>query len=665
MHQSPLFVQILILFGCSTILITLFYRLKLPALLAFLLVGAGLGPTGLGVIKDPSNLHDIAELGLAFLLFLLGLEFSLPRLIALRDTVLKLGGAQVAICTASFGVAFYWWGLAWETAFIVGGALALSSTAIVSRELSQLGQLSSRHGQIAIGILLFQDIVAVFLISAIPILAAGEQASLNFTDMLIPLLKGAGLLIGLLAIGRFVLPVLLAEVARTRSEELLVLSALVIVLAAGMLTVSVGLSMALGAFIAGMMLGESRFRRQLESDVRPFRDILLGLFFISIGMLVDTALVMEYWFRILVSGVLLLVFKSLTIALIARLMKESWRNAIPAGLVLGQGGEFLFALLALASRDNLIAKDVAAFLISVTVVSMVLTPFVIRYAISWTDYLLQRLQPTRHEDSSRLEAQISEQHTGHLDHHVIILGFGRVGQTIARFLKQQQIPYIALEVDTVRISEAYAADEPVFYGDPSRLDILKISGIERAALVAISFDDAKVAEKIIPQIRSLNGEVPILTRTRDDSNLSKLLDAGATEVVPETLEAGLMLVSHVLLLLKTPASTVYKVVSEARRNRYHLLHGFYHGARLQYLNRHGEETELLHAVPLPEGAWAVNKTLSQLNFPVGSELQEVHRQEESLDLHADLLLLSQDVLIIRGSIGAVEKAEDYCLTGIK
>ncbi len=650
--------QMLIVLGGATVLSVIFYRLRLPSILAFLLVGFLCGPTGFKIIAKPEELHQLAELGLTFLLFVLGLEFSIPKLMALRNTVFRLGGAQVVVCSAVFFAAFYWWGLPWETSLIVAGGLALSSTAIVSRELIQRGQLHYRHGQIAIGVLLFQDLVAIGLLIAVPLLAGtGEMASIK--DTALSLVKSVGLLVCFYLVARYVLPFLLSEVARSRSDELLVLSALVIVLVAGVMTSSIGLSMELGAFLAGMMLGDSRFRHQLETDVRPLRDILLGLFFISIGMLVDTEMLQEYWKRIILCGLLLLAFKSAIIAGVAKFLGESWRAALPAGLILAQGGEFLFALLSLAARDNLVEPDVASFLIAVTIVSMGLTPVLIRYAEVWTDILINKFgQQKKSEEifESTLDAESKQG-------HVIILGFGRVAQIFARFLKQVNIEYIALETDTVRIAEAVSAGEPVFYGDTTRRDILKSAGVEKASLLVISFDDAVQAAHIARVVKELNPSLKILVRTRDDSSLDELLSSGATEIVPEILEASLTLVSHALLLLGLPSRKIHTLIDESRRDRYRILHGFYHGERTGLINEHAD---VLHAVRLTKNAWVNGKKVAHLSFPgAKNSIAGIKRDDITIDGEAieASVLVADDIVLLQGTLDQVDMCEMYLLTG--
>ncbi|GAB1255902.1 monovalent cation:proton antiporter family protein [Aurantivibrio plasticivorans] len=662
-EEGHIFQPILILLANAAVLSTIFHRLHIPGLLAYLLVGLALGPTGFAVVTNVEDLRAIAELGLVFLLFVLGLEFSLPKLMAMRNTVFRLGSAQVIICTLAFFVAFYWWGMQWSLALLVSGGLALSSTAIVSRELLQLGQLHRRHGQMAIGVLLFQDLVAVGLLISVPLMAGSSQQADGY-KLVLEVAKSGGILVLFFLFGRYVLPRILAEVARTRSDELLVFSALVIVLLAGVTTEAVGLSMELGAFLAGMMLGETRFKHQLEVDVRPFRDVLLALFFITIGMLIDIGMLTEYWFRIIVSGVALLAFKALIITLVAKALGESLRPSMQAGLSLAQGGEFLFALLALATREKLIPDDVASFLLSVTIVSMALTPVVIRYSdfiVDKIDALLGRFSGKQvlGDESNLPGAEAIPAKTG----HVVILGFGRVGQTIARFLKQLDIPYVALDTDMVRISEAVAAEEPAYYGDSTRSDILKIAGIESAALLIISFDDSAQAKDILRRVKEINETLPVFVRTRDDSQLEGLLAEGAKEVIPETLEASLTLVSHVLLMLNVPNSKIDEVINKARSNRYKLLHGFYQGE--QYRLEDDVSREILHATALTDNAWSCGKRLDELTVPCeGSPLVEVHRAGHIIpaDTFADQLKPG-DIVMILGDINTVTACEDYLLGG--
>ncbi|MFZ5724098.1 MAG: cation:proton antiporter [Pseudomonadota bacterium] len=564
--HGGLFEQLLLLLGASVVLVVFLHRLRIPALLAFLAIGAVAGPGGLSLIGAGDTLHALAEFGVVFLLFTLGLEFSLPRLIALRSTVFGIGSLQVLLCGLLVYLVAHALGLPPAAAFVIAGGLALSSTAIVSRELVASGELHSRHGQLAIGILLFQDIVAVLMLIALPVLA-GERLTLQ---SLVPLGSGVLLLGAMLAIGRWLLPRALEEAARTRSEELFMMAALLVALLAAWLTQQLGLSMALGAFLAGMVLGESRFRHQVESDIRPFRDLLLGLFFISIGLLLDVRLLLANWALILGLGLALVLAKFVLVAGMTRALGETRETALRTGLALAQGGEFFFALLALAGRESMVPADTVSILIAVTLVSMSLTPLLLRRSEAIAGWLLRRgaTQNGGEEPATDLALHSA---CDPLSGHVLVLGYGRVGQTLARFLRAEQVPFVALDTDVVRVREAERTGDTVYFGDPVRRDVLRAAGIERAALLVVSFDHVPTALRIVAHARELRADVPILVRTRDDTGLADLQAAGATEVVPETLEASLMLVSHLFMLLGTPAVHVQGMLHNTRQERYRLL----------------------------------------------------------------------------------------------
>ena len=659
-ETSELLTSLLLLLGTSTALIVLLYRLHIASLLAFLITGALFGPTGLGVIDDPEELAAIAELGLTFLLFILGLEFSLPRLIALRNTVFRLGSMQMLVCSFIFFLALQLTGLDWQIALILAGGFSLSSTAIVSGELSNLGLLKKRHGEIAIGILLFQDLAAIVLLVAVP-LVSSQSEGFSLGGLLFTITEGLVLLAAFFFTSRYLLPHLLREIATQKSDQLLVLAALVIVLLSAMLTSSIGLSMELGAFLAGMMLGDTRFKHQLEADIRPFRDLLLGLFFITIGMLVDLGQLVSFWPYLLLGGLLLMITKAFLITGVVKLLGESWRSAIPAGLTLAQGSEFLFALLALSVRSQLVNQNVASNLITIVIISMVMTPLLIKHSPNLVDSFISRignktLQATNEEIFDR---EIKKKN------HILILGFGRVGQTIARFLRPLNIDYLVLETDDIRIKEASAVDEPIFYGDSSRIDILKAAGAANASIVVVTFDDTDLATKIIENVKNINSTIPVLVRTRDDSHLEDLLSAGAEEVIPETHEASLTMVSHLLLMVEYPDIMVHSIIDKARRDRYRMLKGFYHGERLGFLGKKSQSSAIIHAVNLPKGAFVCGKTIAELLLPMDINILDIHRDNLviSAEQNQDLVLQHGDIVVLRGLVDQLDAGESYLLQG--
>ncbi|MGP6432792.1 MULTISPECIES: monovalent cation:proton antiporter-2 (CPA2) family protein [unclassified Pseudomonas] len=565
-----MFANLLIILASSLVMIALFRRLRLPPVLGYLCVGLMVGPKAFDWINESEHLPDLAELGVVFLLFSLGLEFSLSKMIALRQVVFRLGSQQVLITTFLLGGVLMLLGMPATPALLLGAGLSLSSTAIVTKELGSLGEIFSSHGQNAVGVLLFQDVVAVLLLTLVPVFA-GSSDQAWYWALPLTLLKTVLLFFGLLLASRWLLPRLFQEVAASRSAELFVLLALVIVLLTAWLTHLLGLSPALGAFLAGMLLGESHYRHQIEADIRPFRDILLGLFFVSIGMLIDLQLFASHSLLIIGMTLGLLVIKGLVVALLVKWRGSDSETAWRSGLALAQGGEFCFALMAQMQQSRLLPAEIGALLLAATFCSMLLTPLLLRAA--------PRIAAALHRKPNQ-EAQIEEISAlnAGFDGHVVICGYGRVGQSIGRFMRNAGQSYVALDNDPVRIQEAATAERDVHYGDSTRGDLLIAVGLLRARLLVIAVDQADVALRVLKEARRLNPTVPILVRTRDDSQSAELKAAGASEVVPELLESSLMLGSHALILLGFPAHRVQEKVDQVRIDRYRLLHGFYPGA---------------------------------------------------------------------------------------
>lgn len=560
-----MFANLLIILASSLVVIALFRRLKLPPVLGYLCVGLMIGPTALDWIQESPNLPDLAELGVVFLLFSLGLEFSLPKMIKLRHVVFGLGTLQVLATTAVLGSLLYAFGMSANIAFMLAAGLSLSSTAIVSKELTSLGEIFSTHGQNAIGVLLFQDVVAVLLLTLVPVFA-GSSDQAWYWALPVTLGKTVILFVGLLLASRYILPRLFHEVAASRSAELFVLLALVIVLLTAWLTHLLGLSPALGAFLAGMLLGESHYRHQIEADIRPFRDILLGLFFVSIGMLIDLQLFLHHGFEILGLTLALMLIKGGVVGIILKLRGRDGETAWRSGLALAQGGEFCFALMSQMQLSNLIPPDIAAHLLAATFCSMLLTPLLLRAA--------PKIAASLHRKSNEaIELEEIAAQSAELHGHVVLCGYGRVGQSIGRFLSSEHFEFVALDYDPDQIQEAAKGTNNVHYGDARRADLLRAVGLDRARLLVIAVDNTEVAMSVLEIARLITLEVPVLVRTRDDSLLTELKVAGATEVVPELLESSLMLASHALIMLGLPEKAVQKRVDQVRHDRYHLLEG--------------------------------------------------------------------------------------------
>lgn len=648
--EHSFLIQILLMLVIAIVSIAILRRAGLPAILAYLVTGVISGPSGFHWFTQ-HQMQSVAELGVVLLMFSLGLEFSLPRLWAMRRTVFGLGCAQVVVTTVlSMSIALLC-NLSVTESVVVGAAIALSSTAIVLKLLNEQGWLRRRHGELSVSVLLFQDIAVVPLLILMPILASDGEA-LMWSDVIYGLLKGGLAFIALMAFGKWALPKLFDEVARSRSNELFVLSTLVVALVTGAITQWLGLSMALGAFMAGMLLGESQYRRQLEADIRPFRDLLMGLFFISIGMLLDFQLVAQYWWQIIFILIAVILGKSLVIFSLLRFAKESFRTSVATALSLAQVGEFSFVVLALAVNYQLLDAKISTTLVMVAVLSMALAPWLVRHSVDIAR-MLQGLKP-KPETSEPLNVQIDSK--GDL---VLILGYGRVGQTIARFMKTEAIPYLVLDLDPKRVSEARTAGEPVYFGDVCKRSILKQAKIRDAKLIVLTFSSERVLEEVLPLCRQLAPDAKILVRTRDDSGMEELERAGASQVIPETLEGSLMLVSQVLYQCGVPLARILKRLESERRNHYQYLHGFFSGAETDFT------LELLHAVALPKGANAVGLNLSQIPWEkLRVELRAVRRAGAEVENpELDWQIKSGDILILLGKPRRIEKAESFLLQG--
>ncbi|WP_323886222.1 cation:proton antiporter domain-containing protein [Aeromonas allosaccharophila] len=649
-----MYTDLLILLFAAVLLVATFRRLGLPVILAYLIAGVLLGPHGLAVITGQSIMQTIAELGIVFLMFSLGLEFSLPKLLAMRRLVLGVGVLQVLLTSLLFFAIGWWWGLDLAQSLVVAGTLALSSTAVVIKQLGEQKQLHTRRAQLGVSVLLFQDLAVVPLLVMIPILAQPEvQGSALVAEIALATLKGLFALLTLLAVGKWLLPLLFHEVARARSDELFVLSALLVALLAAFMTHSLGLSMALGAFLAGMMLGESHYRHQLEVDIKPFRDVLMGLFFITIGMAMDWELVARAWWQVLICVVVLVLCKSLLVLLAGRLMGERKRDSMAAGIMLSQVGEFGFVLLALALHHGLLDQQLVSLLIGIGIISIAMTPWLVTQAHSLARSLTDPALLTRSEVA---QSGLSK------NQHVIIAGFGRAGQTCARFLKIEEIPFLALDLDPKRVSEAKQAGEQVAFGDASRRDILLAAGLLRARLVIITFDDRKRVEAMLALIRALAGELKVLVRTRDDSFLEQYKQAGAFEVILESQEGALMLVSHLLLNCDIPLGRVIRRMEHERSSQYRFLHGFYWGDQSASNLEADQLLERLHPLLLHDQAWAVGREVREL--PLDEvRIKEVQRGDLSLDPRPELVLAAGDRLILFGTVVAMEQAEQHLLEG--
>ncbi len=644
-----------------------FRSLKLPPMLGYLVVGVLIGPNALALAKDTAGVKYLAEFGVVFLMFVIGLEFNLPKLRSMRTLVFGLGMSQVTLTIAGAVLGHFllvWlfsftsrpWELGWQGAIVLGGAIAMSSTAIVVKLMAERLEIDSEHGRRVMGILLFQDLAVVPLLVVIPALAEGAEhlaGSLAFA-----LVKAMALLTVLLVGGQKVMRWWLTLVARRKSEELFMLNLLLITLGLAYLTEHAGLSLALGAFVAGMLVAETEYKHQVETDIRPFHDVLLGLFFITIGMKLDWRPVLDQWFLVLLLTTLPVLAKFVLVAALAWAFRATPGVALRTGLYLAQAGEFGFVLLTLGADRGLIAPQWMSPVLASMVLSMLATPFLIMYSnvivnkLSASDWLLQSVALTT----------IAKKSIG-TQGHVIICGYGRSGQNMARLLDHEHIPYMALDLDPDRVRQAAAAGQSVVFGDAARLQSLMAAGLARANAVVVTYQDTPSALKILGHVHSHAPKVPVLVRTVDDTDLDRLKAAGATEVVPEAIEGSLMLAGHALALVGVPMQRVLRITRDARDARYNLLRGYFHGADDDTADdRH--QARLL-SVSLPLAAACVGQTIGHLALPaMGVHVVSVRRADGAVTNGNDELVLGGgDTLVLAGLPEPLALAEAKLLKG--
>jgi CPA2 family monovalent cation:H+ antiporter-2 len=655
--------EITLLYLVAAVLgVALFRAFSMPPMLGYLAVGVVIGPNALALAGDTSGLQHLAEFGVVFLMFSIGLEFSLGQLKAMRSLVFGLGTAQmlstmalVAAASVAFGLLMpQLWTQPIGAGIALGGAFAMSSTAIVVKLLVEKIELDSEHGRHIIGVLLFQDLAVVPLLILIPALASHSEELPRL--LAVALIKAALVLaIILLAGGRLLRP-WLRVVVRRKSDELFMLNLLLLTLGLAWITELAGLSMALGAFLAGMLIAETEYKSQVEADIRPFRDVLLGLFFITIGMLLNWRLVLAQWWLVLLLALLPPLLKAALVFGIERLRKTPPGLSLRVALWLAPAGEFGIVLLTMAAGDGLIPPEVLNPVLAAMVISMLYTPLLGQYIdrivlkISSADWMLASLQLTNIARST-IQAQ----------NHVIICGFGRCGQNLARLLDTEHIPHIALDLDPDRVAQTKAAGQNVVYGDSTRLATLQAAGLQRASAVVITYTETQSALRILDLMRQHAPHVPVVVRTLDDGPLEALRHAGAAEVVPEILEGSLMLASHTLALVGVPLPRVLKRVRHARAQRYSLLRDWFHGSDDASLEE--AEQPRLQSVTLSAEAAAVGQSLRAISRD-GVRVTQVRRADGQVLKPAPALQLQEgDTVVLSGLPDALALAEEALLRG--
>jgi CPA2 family monovalent cation:H+ antiporter-2 len=642
---------LLILLAVAVGVVVLCRILRLPAMLGYLLVGILIGPHALGWIPDAPETRHLAEFGVVFLMFSIGLEFSLTRLRSMQRMVFGLGTAQVVATILLVMLTSLFFGLDWRAGLALGGVLAMSSTAIVSKMLVERAELNTPHGQKVMGVLLFQDLAVVPLIIIIPALASsGEHI---YITLGFAVLKAVLVLAALLIFGQQILRPWFHLVAMQKSSELFMLNVLLFTLGLAYITELAGLSLALGAFVAGMLISETEYRYEVEEDIKPFRDVLLGLFFVTIGMLLDLGSVVAGFGWVLLILLILVPFKAAVVTLLARWFAKDWGAAIRSGLGLAQAGEFGFVLLTLAGGVNLLPAQVMQNVLAAMLISMLAAPFLIQHA----EAIVRRLSPSAWMDSAVLIHQIAVKSMSR-DAHIIICGYGRSGQALSRFLTRENFRFIALDLDPRRVQEAADTGESVVYGDAAKREVLLAAGLMRAKTLVITYNDKHSALKILHHVNQLRPDLPVVVRTADDTHIEELKKAGAAEVVAEVTEGSVMLASQALLMSGVPLNRVIRRVQESRAGRYAAFNGYF-----RTVQNNGNENESLQprfsSVLLKENSAAVGRKLGELGLAeLSVEVNAVRRRNvHGAQPSEEMLLQAGDILVLLGLTEALQAAE--------
>ncbi len=646
----------LILLVSAVLVVALFRRLGMPAILGYLLMGAVVGPHALGLVPATEAQRYLAEFGVVFLMFSVGLEFSLPQLTAMRRIVFGFGGAQVGV-TMAFGVAGAMAaGADWRAGVVVGGVAAMSSTAIVSKTLAERAQLHSDFGRQVMGVLLFQDLAVIPLLVLIP--ALGLPSGAMAAAIGVALLKAAIVLAIVLYLGQRLMRPLFELVARQRSSELFVLFVLLVTLGLPWITEAAGLSLALGAFLGGMLISETEYRYQVEDYIKPFRDVLLGLFFVTIGMLLEPRQLAANFGAIVLVFALLLAIKFTVVFWLARAFGNRKPTALRTALALAPAGEFGFVLLALAMSGWTLGAERLQVVLAAALLSMLAAPLVLArmerivlhfVAGEWTARAL-----ALHELAVKSMATKG---------HVIVCGYGRSGQALAHFLERENIPVIALDSDPERVREAAVAGDSVVFGDAARRVVLVAAALSRALAVVVSFSDTRRALSIIAHVRELRPDVPVIVRTFDDSDVERLRAAGAAEIVAEVIEGSLMLATQTMMQLGMPLNRVLRRLRDARAERYRFMPGFFHGATDSDLEDRDEPR--LRTLVVGPYAPSVGKTLGSLGLAgMGVQVTAVRRKgSRDVAPGPEMQVQAGDVLVLLGTQEKLARAEMRVLQG--
>lgn len=643
----PLLLDIVIIFGLSVVVTLLFQRIKLPTLLGYLMTGIIAGPYGLSLVDATTEVGHLAEIGVIFLLFLIGIEFSLKQLLSIKRAVFLGGSIQVLCTIAVTSVCYYFFSYHWEKSVFMGFLFSLSSTAIVLKILGDKGEMHTPHGRIALAILIFQDLLVVPMMLLTPLLAGGGEESI--LSSLFGMVWKLALVLFLVFVGaRYLVPKLLFEVAKTRSQDLFILTTLLICFSVALLCYSIGLSLALGAFLAGLIISESEYSHQATGNIMPFREIFTSFFFVSIGMLLDVSFLFEHLPFILLLTVLVMIAKTFAASMAAMALDYPPRTVFKAGLTLFQVGEFAFILSRTGIEYGLLDENINQYFLSVSILTMALTPIVMNKSESISKYIYKLFIPNKikvrlnHLNSSKIT---TTNVPAKLKNHLIIIGFGINGQNLCKAAKYAGIPYIIIELNPETVKREAEKGEPIIYGDAIQPNILEHAHIGSARSVVLAISDLKAAEKVLTSIRRINKTIYVIVRTRSVEEMGSFLKLGANEVIPEEFETSIEIFTRIMHKFLVSKDQINDFIKEIRTEVYDMMRPVHHDYTKEKVTLPSFDIVCLKVErDLPN---LVNKTLaeSQIRSIYGVQILAIQREKRVIShVEADTIIKLHDSL---------------------
>jgi CPA2 family monovalent cation:H+ antiporter-2 len=650
--------DLVVVLAASVLIIYVSHKLKLPSVVGFLLTGVLIGPGGLSLVRNVGTVRILAEIGVVMLLFTIGLEFEPARLKRIRRNFLWGGSLQVgltiAVCVALLSGVM---GRSFREALFFGFLISLSSTAVVLKILGDRGETDSPQGRISLGILIFQDLAMVPMIALVPVLA--NAGTVSAVAIAVRFALSAAAVAGVFVLARFLMPFVLNVVVRTRVREVFLIATLFLCLGMALLTSSLGLSLALGAFLAGVLLAESAYSHQVVSDILPFKDVFNSLFFIAVGMLLNLRAVGRFLPLVLVLVAAVLIVKTLAVVMTVGILGYGPRVAVVTGLALAQIGEFSFVLAGVGRANGFLAGDIFQAFIASSILTILATPFFIKASPKLADFGSRKLLWKKRVEEKKPSRG--------LEGHVIIAGYGLNGKNLAHVLKEAGIPYVILELNPVTVREAAAEGEPIIYGDVSRRTILEEAGIGRAKGIVFAISDPLMTQRGVKAVKTLNPDVFVIVRTRYASEIDLLLGLGADDVIPEEFETSIEIFTRVLEKYHIPRNLVGAQVKVLRGECYGMLRGACDAIRpmteriADLLAAGTAETYFIG-----RGAWPAGQTLGNLDLRgrTGATVIAVVRGEESFTSPgADFKIEEQDTLVLVASHRDIDRALTYLATG--